>query len=152
LVPAFVGLGAPHWDSAARACISGLTRGSSSVHVVRAAVESMAFQSGELLQAMEADAGVKLRTLRVDGGASRNNWLMQFQADLLGAAVERPKMTETTALGAALLAGIGCGLIDAEQGQQLRKIDKRFLPRGSARWRSEQWSGWKKAVRMARTR
>jgi glycerol kinase len=150
LVPAFVGLGAPHWDSAARGIINGLTRGASAAHVVRAAVESMAFQSGELVQAMEKDAGMKVRALRVDGGACKNDWLMQFQADLLDASVERPRMTETTALGAALLAGIGAGLIDGRQGQSLRPLDRRFSPKLGKAPRALHWSQWQKAVRMAR--
>jgi glycerol kinase len=152
LVPAFVGLGAPHWDSAARGILCGLTRGSTAKHVVRAAVESMAFQSGELLQAMEKDAGLKVRALRVDGGACKNDWLMQFQADLLGAAVERPRMTETTALGAALLAGIGAGLIPARAGRTLSKVERRFKPRPlSSAQRPRDWEAWRHAVRMART-
>jgi glycerol kinase len=151
LVPAFVGLGAPHWDSAARGTITGLTRGSTAAHLVRAALESMAFQSGELVQAMERDAGLKVRALRVDGGACRNNWLMQFQADLLGAAVERPKMTETTALGAALLAGIGAGVIDARAGRALSKLEKRFRPHSTPAQRARHWEAWRHAVRMART-
>jgi glycerol kinase len=151
LVPAFVGLGAPHWDSNARGVIVGLTRGSTGAHVVRAAVESMAFQSGELVQAMEKDAGLKVRALRVDGGASKNDWLMQFQADLLDAVVERPRMTESTALGAALLAGIGAGVIQARRGRVLSAVEKRFRPQSTPKQRVWHWESWRHAIRMART-
>ncbi len=109
LVPAFTGLGAPHWDSTARGSILGLTRGSTRAHIARAAIEAIAFQSAELAAAMQDDAGIALTELRVDGGASTNNMLMQFQADLLGTPVVRPRMTETTALGAAYLAGLAVG-------------------------------------------
>jgi glycerol kinase len=102
LVPAFAGLGAPHWDAYARGAMFGLTRGSTGAHIARAALEAIAYQSAEVLAAMEADAGIKLAELRVDGGATANNLLMQFQADLLGVAVVRPKVLETTALGAAI--------------------------------------------------
>src|SRR5678809_1411870 len=104
-VPAFTGLGAPHWDQYARGAIVGLTRGTTGAHIARAALESIAFQSADLLDAMQADAGVRLAELRVDGGAARNDFMMQFQSDLIGAPVVRPKITETTALGAAYLAG-----------------------------------------------
>src|SRR5204862_1905974 len=106
LVPAFAGLGAPHWDPYARGSIFGLTRGSTAAHIARAALESIAYQSAEVLTAMEADAHIRLAELRVDGGAAANNLLMQFQADLLGVPVVRPKVLETTALGAAYLAGL----------------------------------------------
>jgi glycerol kinase len=149
LVPAFVGLGAPHWDSQARGVLSGLTRGSGRAHLVRAAVESMAFQSADLVRAMEADAGMRVRTLRVDGGASRNNWLMQFQADLLGALVERPAQTETTALGAALLAGLGCGLLKAGDLGRRVGIQRRFKPVLAPSARLAAMTGWRQAVRQA---
>jgi glycerol kinase len=109
LVPAFVGLGAPHWDPYARGTIVGLTRGSTKAHIARAALEAIAYQSRDVLEAMEADSGLPLSELRVDGGATINDLLMQFQADLLGTKVVRPKVTETTALGAAYLAGVGGG-------------------------------------------
>src|SRR5207302_9628221 len=109
LVPAFVGLGAPHWDPYARGAIFGLTRGSSAAHLARAALESIAYQSAEILTAMESDANIELSELRVDGGAAANNLLMQFQADVLGVPVVRPKVLETTALGAAYLAGLAIG-------------------------------------------
>jgi glycerol kinase len=150
LVPAFVGLGAPYWDSRARGILTGLTRASKAAHVVRAAVESMAFQSAELVRAMEADAGLKIKRLRVDGGASRNDWLMQFQADLLGAQVERPAQVETTALGAALLAGLGAGLLKPSEGRRFAGTVKRFAPKLSAKARTAAMEGWKKAVRQAR--
>ncbi len=154
LVPAFVGLGAPHWDSRARGILTGLTRDSSAAHVVRAAVESMAFQGADLVRAMEADAGLKVRRLRVDGGASRNGWLMQFQADLLGAEVERPAQVETTALGAALLAGLGCGLVRPRTGTGaaggFAGPSRRFRPRWSAAQRRAALEAWRHAVAQAR--
>jgi glycerol kinase len=150
LVPAFVGLGAPHWDSQARGTLTGLTRGSGAKQVVRAAVESMAFQSADLVRAMEKDAGLRVRRLRVDGGASKNDWLMQFQADLLGATVERPKNVETTALGAALLAGIGAGLLKPAQAQRLSRVERRFTPRSTAHQRILWMQGWDRAVRQSR--
>jgi glycerol kinase len=129
LVPAFAGLGAPHWDQYARGAIVGLTRGATAAHIARAALESIAFQSADLLDAMQADAGVRLAELRVDGGAARNNLLMQFQADLIGAPVVRPQVTETTALGAAYLAGLAAGFwkSQAEIASQWR-ADRRFEP------------------------
>jgi len=151
LVPAFVGLGAPHWDSGARGILTGLTRASTAGHIVRAAVESMAFQSVDLVRAMEADAGVKIKRLRVDGGASRNDWLMQFQADLLGAQVERPAQVETTALGAALLAGLGAGLLDPDQGRSFAGTVKRFSPKLPANARMRDLEGWNMALRQALT-
>ena len=152
LVPAFVGLGAPHWDSQARGLLTGLTRGSSDRHVVRASVESMAFQSADLVRAMEKDAGLKVKRLRVDGGASRNDWLMQFQADLLGAVVERPKNVETTALGAGLLAGIGAGLLKPGQAHALSRVERSFTPSMAGPQRAALTRGWQAAVRQARTR
>ena len=129
LVPAFAGLGAPHWDPYARGTIVGITRGTTAGHIARAALESIAYQVSDLLDAMAADAGIPLAELRVDGGAATNNTLMQFQADLLGVAVVRPVVTETTALGAAYLAGLAVGFwpsIDAISGQW--KVDRRFEP------------------------
>jgi glycerol kinase len=129
LVPAFAGLGAPHWDPYARGCLVGITRGTTAAHIARAALESIAYQVAELLDCMHADAGVALQELRVDGGAASNNALMQFQADLLGVPVLRPAITETTALGAAYLAGLAAGFwpsIDAIAGQW--RVDRRFEP------------------------
>jgi glycerol kinase len=157
LVPAFAGLGAPHWDPYARGALVGITRGTSSGHIARAALESIAYQVADLLDAMSADAGIPLKELRVDGGAAANNMLMQFQADLLGVPVVRPAVTETTALGAAYLAGIGVGYwtsADDVSGQW--KVDRRFepaMPRAAAtalrgRWTEalERSKGWEKQM------
>jgi len=144
LVPAFAGLGAPHWDPYARGTIVGITRGTTSGHIARAALESIAYQVADLLDAMAADAGVTLTELRVDGGAAANNTLMQFQADLLGVPVVRPAVTETTALGAAYLAGLAVGYwssLDAITGQW--KVDRRFepaMPRAAAGALRERWT------------
>jgi glycerol kinase len=144
LVPAFAGLGAPHWDSYARGTIVGITRGTTAGHIARAALESIAYQVTDLLDAMRIDAGIPLTELRVDGGASVNDTLMQFQADLLGVPVERPAVTETTALGAAYLAGLASGYwksIDEVSGQW--RVDKRFeprMPRREADALRERWS------------
>jgi len=151
LVPAFAGLGAPHWDAYARGAMLGLTRGTTAAHVARAALESIAYQSAEVLTAMESDAGVKLAELRVDGGAAVNNLLLQFQADLLGVAVVRPKILETTALGAAYLAGIAVGYWrdDAEVAANWQ-IDRRFEPKMSRDQASTLMAGWNKAVERAK--
>jgi glycerol kinase len=148
LVPAFTGLGAPYWDPEARGAIVGLTRGSDRAHIARAALEAIAFQSADVLAAMERDAGQPLLELRVDGGASANNLLLQFQADLLGVPVVRPLVTETTALGAAYLAGLGAGFwsSDAEVAAQWR-IERRFEPQRSRDWAQERLAGWAQAVR-----
>jgi len=144
LVPAFAGLGAPHWDPYARGTIVGITRGTTSGHLARAALESIAYQVADLLDAMAADAGIPLKELRVDGGAATNNTLMQFQADLLGVPVVRPAVTETTALGAAYLAGLAVGYwpsVDAITGQW--KVDRRFepaMPRTAASTLRERWT------------
>jgi glycerol kinase len=144
LVPAFAGLGAPHWDPYARGTIVGITRGTTSAHIARAALESIAYQVADLLDAMRADAGVALTELRVDGGAATNDMLMQFQADMLGVPVVRPAVTETTALGAAYLAGLAVGYwksIDAVTGQW--RIDRRFeprMPRAAAAALRERWN------------
>jgi glycerol kinase len=144
LVPAFAGLGAPHWDPYARGTIVGITRGTTAGHIARAAVESIAYQVADLLDAMAADAGIRLTELRVDGGAATNNALMQFQADLLGAPVVRPAVTETTALGAAYLAGLAVGFwpsVEAITGQW--KVDRRFepaMPRSDAAALRERWT------------
>jgi len=144
LVPAFAGLGAPHWDPYARGTLVGITRGTSSGHIARAALESIAYQVADLLDAMSVDAGIPLTELRVDGGAATNNMLMQFQADLLGVPVVRPAVTETTALGAAYLAGIAVGYwksIDDVSGQW--QVDRRFepaMPRSRVDSLREQWS------------
>ncbi len=151
LVPAFAGLGAPHWDPYARGTILGLTRGSRAGHLARATLESMAHQTADLLEAMRSDAGVPLRELRVDGGASANKLLMQVQADLLRVPIVRPAVTETTALGAAFLAGLAVGFWrDLRALQALRRGERRFLPRApAARMRAERRQ-WGRAVERAR--
>jgi glycerol kinase len=143
IVPAFTGLGAPYWDADARGAIVGLTRGTSRAHIARAALESIAFQSAEVLEAMQRDADVKLSELRVDGGAAANDLLMQFQADLLGVPVVRPKVLETTALGAAYLAGMTTNLWRTREEIAAHwKLDRRFEPqmdRGTAKARLDRW-------------
>jgi glycerol kinase len=151
LVPAFAGLGAPHWDAYARGAIFGLTRGATGAHLARAALESIALQSAEVLRAMEADAGLKLSELRVDGGAAANNLLMQIQADLLGVPVVRPKVVETTALGAAYLAGLAVGYW-RDPGDIVTnwQIDRRFEPAMARDRAAELTAGWEKAVARAK--
>ena len=152
VVPAFVGLGAPHWDSRARGVISGLTRGTTRAHIVRAALESIAFQSKELIDAMEADSGEPVRELRVDGGATVNDFLMQFQADILGKSVVRPRDVETTALGAAYLAGIAEGVWSGTtEVESFWNVDRRFDPSMTEIERSQLLGGWQKAVLRARS-
>jgi glycerol kinase len=147
LVPAFVGLGAPYWDSYARGAIVGLTRGSTAAHIARATLESMAYQTREVLEAMSADSGVHLKALRVDGGAVVDNLLMQFQADILGVPVQRPKVSETTALGAAYLAGIATGFWKGpEEVTKGWAVDRTFEPKMSADQRNSLYAGWKRAV------
>ena len=151
LVPAFTGLGAPYWDPEARGAIFGLTRGTTGAHIARAALDAIAFQSAELLRAMEADAGLKLAELRVDGGATANNLLMQFQADILGVSVVRPKVTETTALGAAYLAGLAVGYWrDTAEIVANWQVDRRFDPAMSRDEAAELTAGWNKAVARSR--
>jgi glycerol kinase len=147
IVPAFAGLGAPHWDPHARGAIIGLTRGSSRAHLARAALESIAFQSADLLDAMQKDAGEKLSELRVDGGAAANDLLMQFQADILGVPVVRPKVLETTALGAAYLAGLHTGVWSSrEQIAAQWQMERRFEPRMAPADASALLSRWHEAV------
>ena len=150
LVPAFTGLGAPHWDPYARGTIVGLTRGSNRAHLVRAAVEAMAYQTADVVEAMAADAGESFRELRVDGGASVMDVLCQFQADLLGIPVRRPRHTETTGIGAAFLAGRGAGIwsTDAELGQ-LWRLDREFVPSMSRDAAATLLAGWRRAVRRS---
>jgi glycerol kinase len=151
-VPAFAGLGAPHWDAHARGLIVGLTRGTTGGHVARAALESIAFQTQDVLQAMQADAGIRIRELRVDGGASVNNLLMQFQADLLGVPVVRPQVTETTALGAAYLAGLAVGFWkDTATIARQWRSDKVFPPAMPSASRRELLQGWSKALHRAKS-
>jgi glycerol kinase len=151
LVPAFTGLGAPYWDPNARGSISGLTRGTTRAHIARAALESIAFQSAELLEAMQKDSGEKLSELRVDGGAAANDLLMQFQADLLGVPVVRPKVLETTALGAAYLAGLTVDLWKSrEELASHWKAERRFEPRIGSSERESLMERWRQAVSRSR--
>jgi glycerol kinase len=153
LVPAFVGLGAPYWDPDARGALLGLTRGVTRGHVVRAALEALAFQTRDVVEAMAGDAGDAISTLRVDGGAAANGFLMQFQADLLGVPVERPRVVETTAMGAAFLAGLGTGFWRSQADlARARRIDRRFRPRMSAESRDALYRGWQAAVARVRSR
>ncbi len=151
VVPAFAGLGAPHWDPHARGAVLGLTRGSSRAHIARAALESIAYQSAELLEAMQKDAGLELSELRVDGGATANDLLMQFQADLLGVPVVRPKVTETTALGAACLAGLTVQMWRSrEQIAAQWQMERRFEPRMARDEAADRMARWRKAVGRVR--
>jgi len=152
LVPAFVGLGAPYWDAAARGALVGLTRGVTRAHVARATLESLAYQTRDVVDTMAAESGRPLSGLRVDGGAAANNLLMQFQADILGVAVDRPKVIETTALGAALLAGLGVGLWKSEEElERVRKPDRVFRPRMAPEQREALYQGWRRAVAAVRS-
>ncbi len=150
-VPAFVGLGAPHWDAYARGTIVGITRGTNRNHIVRAALESIAYQTREVVDAMALDSGIRPEVLRVDGGAAPNDFLCQFQADILGLAIERPASTESTALGAAYLAGLATGFWKDEQelARQL-KIARRFEPAMKESRREDLYAGWQRAVERAK--
>ena len=149
-VPAFAGLGAPYWDAEARGTLVGMTRGTTSDHIARAALQSIAYQTMDVLKAMEADAGLPISELRVDGGATANNLLMQFQADLLGCKVIRPNVVETTALGAAYLAGLAVGYwTDQEQIKELWQAEKEFAPAGNAIAIADGIKGWRRAVNAA---
>jgi glycerol kinase len=151
-VPAFVGLGAPYWDAYARGTIVGMTRGTNKAHIARAALESIAYQSADLLEAMQKDASLPLTELRVDGGAARNDLLMQFQADVLGVPVVRPVVTETTALGAAYLAGLAVGFWSSQEEIAAQwQVERRFEPRMSEYERSQRLGLWRRAVGRART-
>ena len=147
VVPAFAGLGAPYWDMYARGAIFGLTRGTAKGHIVRATLQSLAYQTKDVLEAMQKDAGRELTTLRVDGGASQNNFLMQFQADILGARVERPKIVETTALGAAMLAGLAVGFWTRQDLEATWQLDQSFDPEMEDSVRVQRYAGWQKAVK-----
>jgi glycerol kinase len=147
VVPAFAALGAPYWDMHARGTITGLTRGSNLYHIIRASLESIAYQSNDLISAMNADTNTHISTLKVDGGASRNNLLMQFQADVLGTSVIRPQVTETTALGAAYLAGLAVGYwesIDHIKSQWA--VDTAFSPEADADTVEKLKEGWADAI------
>ncbi|GAK52422.1 glycerol kinase [Candidatus Moduliflexus flocculans] len=151
VVPAFVGLGAPYWDQYARGTIVGMTRGTNRNHLIRATLESMAYQTRDVLACMQRDSGIVLKELRVDGGASANNLLMQFQADLLGVPVQRPKVVETTALGAAYLAGLAVGFWkDREQIITNWNINRQFSPAMSDERRNTLYAGWTRAVERAK--
>ncbi len=150
MVPAFVGLGAPYWDPHARGAIVGLTRGTTRAHVTRAALESLAYQTRDVVDTMVSESGRPLAGLRVDGGAAANDFLMQFQADILGATVDRPKIIETTALGAALLAGIGVGLWSPRQLDAVRSRDRLFRPKLKPEQRELLYQGWRRAVASVR--
>jgi glycerol kinase len=146
-VPAFVGLGAPYWDMEARGAITGLTRGATRAHIARAALEAMCYQTRDVIECMEKDAGIRARELRVDGGATRNDFLCQFQADILGIPVVRPVITETTALGAAYLAGLGTGFWKSEKEIATQwKEEKRFEPKIKKSERDRLYAGWQQAV------
>jgi len=150
-VPAFVGLGAPHWDSSARGLLTGLTAATGRPHIARAALEAIAFQTRELVEAMEADSGEKLKELRVDGGAAASDFLMQFQADILGRTIVRPMDAETTALGAAYLAGLATGVFKGiEELEQFWRAEKVWEPRLKEQRREELYQGWKRAVARCR--
>ena len=147
IVPAFTGLGAPYWDMYARGAILGITRGTTQNHIIRAAEESIAYQSADLMGAMEKDTGIKIKTLKVDGGASRDQFLMQFQADILDKVVQRPAIRETTALGAAYLAGLATGVWKSrEEITHLWSCNQLFEPKMDAARREELLEGWHKAV------
>jgi glycerol kinase len=151
VVPALSGLGAPHWDAAARGTILGLTRGATAAHIARATLEAIAFQTRDVTDAMTADSGIPLASLRVDGGAARNDLLMQLQADVLGVPVIRPKNVETTAVGAAFLAGIGCGLWPDEASLADRwAVDRVFEPAVGDVEREGRYAIWRVAVDRSR--
>ncbi|MFS0783022.1 glycerol kinase GlpK [Bacillus sp. 1P06AnD] len=150
VVPAFVGLGTPYWDSEVRGAVFGLTRGTSKEHFIRATLESLAYQTKDVLSSMEADSGISLKKLRVDGGVVKNEFLMGFQSDILGVPVERPEINETTALGAAYLAGIAVGFWDGQKTVSDRwKLDKEFEPSMSEKDSETAYEGWQKAVKAA---
>jgi len=151
VVPAFTGLGAPYWDQYARGAVLGITRGVNRAHLVRATLESLAYQTADVLEAMQTDAGVRLKTLRVDGGASANDFLMQFQSDVIGAQVERSNCLETTAFGAAALAGLAVGLWrDRDEVAALGKVAKVFCPKWGADERAKSLNAWHNAVARVR--
>ncbi|HYQ49832.1 MAG TPA: FGGY-family carbohydrate kinase, partial [Pseudomonas sp.] len=151
LVPAFTGLGAPYWDPYARGALFGLTRGVKVDHIIRAALESIAYQTRDVLDAMQQDCGQRLSELRVDGGAVANNFLMQFQADILGTCVERPQMRETTALGAAYLAGLACGFWSGlDELRDKAIIEREFSPQLDESQKEKLYAGWRKAVDRTR--
>ena len=147
VVPAFAGLGAPYWDMYSRGAIFGLTRDTGKDHIIKATLESLAFQTRDIIDVMQKDSNINLSSLKVDGGACMNNYLMQFQSDILGSKVIRPDIIETTAMGAGYLAGINSGIWDEEKIKSLQKIDKTFSPQIEKNKRTKIYSGWKKAVK-----
>ncbi|MNX78664.1 Glycerol kinase [compost metagenome] len=150
LVPAFVGLGSPYWDSEVRGAMFGLTRGTTKEHFIRATLESLAYQTKDILNVMEQDSGIPVKTLRVDGGAVKNNFLMDFQSDILGLPVERPVINETTALGAAYLAGLAIGYWkDQYEICQKWSVERVFEPKMDEERKNKLYDGWKKAVHAA---
>ena len=150
VVPAFTGLGAPHWDQYARGTIVGLTRGVNKYHIIRATLDSLCYQTNDVLQAMKADSGIELAALKVDGGASANNYLMQTQADIINAPVNRPQCVETTAMGAAYLAGLAVGYwANKEEVIKNWAIDRTFTPEICEEKRAEMVNGWNKAVKCS---
>lgn len=152
VVPAFTGLGAPYWDAYARGTIVGLTRGVNANHIIRATLEGIAYQTRDVLDAMQADSGIKLANLRVDGGAVANNFLMQFQSDVLDTEVHRPQVTEVTALGAAYLAGLAVGFWESiDELQDKAVLDRTFEPHRDEEKRNRRYKGWKRAVKCAQT-
>lgn len=151
MVPAFVGLGTPYWDTDARGAIFGLTRGTTRAHLIRATLESLAYQTKDVVNVMIEDAGIELKTLRVDGGAVANDFLVQFQSDILDVPVERPVIQETTALGAAYLAGLAVGFWESkEEIAQQWKVDKTFTSDMPEEQSEKLYDGWKKAVEATR--
>ena len=148
MVPAFVGLGTPYWDSEARGAIFGLSRGTEKEHFIRATLESLCYQTRDVMEAMSKDSGIEVQNLRVDGGAVKNNFIMQFQADIVNSSVERPEIQETTALGAAYLAGLAVGFWDDKEDIRERwKLQTEFKPEMDEDQRHKLYSGWKKAVK-----
>ncbi len=147
VIPAFQGLGAPWWDPYARGIIIGITRATNKYHIIRATLESMAYQTADVIDLMQRSTGIKISTLAVDGGASANNLLLDFQADILGSKIERPECIETTALGAAYLCGLSCGVYSSlEEIQKNRKTERSFLPKSDEAWRTEKIKLWRRAV------
>ena len=148
MVPAFVGLGTPYWDSEARGAIFGLSRGTEKEHFIRATLESLCYQTRDVMEAMSKDSGIEVQNLRVDGGAVKNNFIMQFQADIVNSSVERPEIQETTALGAAYLAGLAVGFWDDKEDIRERwKLQTEFKPEMDEDQRHKLYSSWKKAVK-----
>jgi glycerol kinase len=146
LVPAFAGLGAPYWDQYSRGAIFGLTRDTGKEHFIKAALDAIAYQTRDVMTAMQQDSGIELSSLMVDGGATANNYLMQFQADILGVEVDRPEITESTALGAAYLAGLKAGIWTLSDIKKIRKTERKFAPSMEKESRDKMYGTWKKAV------